>query len=205
MSFDWKDKSLSRGEAKPKSKFEGEPISRRRFLGYATIGIGAVITALMGIPLIGSLISPVLHKKRGWSGWVELGKIEDFEVGRPTMVQWTTAKIDGWVMETAPRAVWVVKQDEENFTVFNPRCTHLSCAYSWKLKGEPHQTAYGSAMPDKDHFFCPCHDGIFDIDGTVLGGPPPRPLDTLSVKVEDGKLFTIYKDFRAGIAEKIEL
>ncbi len=108
-------------------------------------------------------------------------------------------------METAPRAVWVVKQDEENFTVFNPRCTHLTCAYSWKLKGEQYKTAYGSAMPDKDHFFCPCHDGIFAISGEVLGGPPPRPLDTLPVEVEKGKLLTIYKDFRAGIGEKIEL
>ncbi len=96
-------------------------------------------------------------------------------------------------METAPQAVWVVKQGGENFTVFNPRCTHLTCAYSWKEEG-----------PHKGHFFCPCHDGVFDINGQVLGGPPPRPLDTLPVKVEDGRLFTIYKDFRAGITDKFE-
>ncbi len=189
MSFAWKDK----------------PVSRRRFLGYATVGLGAIVSALVGIPLVGSLISPILQKKKVETEWVELGKIADFEVGQPKMVQWTISRIDGWVMEAAPRAVCVVTQDGENFTVYNSRCTHLSCSYSWKLKGEPHQTAYGSAMPGKDHFFCPCHDGIFDIDGTVLGGPPPRPLDTLPVKIEDGKLFTIYKDFRVGIAEKIEL
>ncbi len=189
MSSAWKDKS----------------ISRRRFLGYATVGIGAIVAALVATPLIGSLISPILEKKKVETEWVELGKTADFEEGQPTMVQWVTSRMDRWFMETAPRAVWVVKQDRENFTVFNPRCTHLSCSYSWKLKGEPHQTAYGSAMPDKDHFFCPCHDGIFGIDGTVLAGPPPRPLDTLPVKVENGKLFTIYKDFRVGIAEKIEL
>ncbi len=97
-------------------------------------------------------------------------------------------------METAPRAVWVVTKDGENFTVFNPRCTHLTCAYNWKEEG-----------PHKGHFFCPCHDAVFDINGEVLGGPPPRPLDTLPAKVEKGRLFTIYKDFRVGIAEKIEL
>ncbi len=189
MSFEWKDKT----------------ISRRKFLGYATVGVGATIAVLAGIPLIGSLISPVLQKRKMGTEWIELGKTGDFEVGRPTMVQWTTSRMDGWFMDTAPRAVWVVAQDRENFTVFNPRCTHLTCSYSWKLKGEPHQTAYGSAMPDKDHFFCPCHDGIFDINGEVSGGPPPRPLDTLPVKIEDGRLFTIYQDFRPGIADKIEI
>lgn len=197
MSFDWKNK--------PASRWEGKPVSRRAFLGYATAAVGAIVAALVATPLIGSLISPVLKKRKAETGWVELGKIEDFEVRRPTMVQWTTARMDGWFMEAAPRAVWVVKQGEENFTVFNARCTHLSCAYTWRLKGEVHPTAYGSPMPDHDHFFCVCHDGIYDIDGTVLGGPPPRPLDTLPVKVENGRLFTIYKDFRVGIPEKIEI
>ncbi len=197
MSHEWKSKPISRGGR--------GPVSRRRFLGYVTIGLGAIVSGLVAFPLIGSLISPILEKKKAATEWVELGKVEDFEVGQPTMVQWTTSRMDGWFMDTAPRAVWVVKQDEENFTVFNPRCTHLSCAISWKLEGEPHMTAYGSAMPDKDHFFCPCHDGIFDIGGKVVGGPPPRPLDTLSMKVEDSRLFTIYKDFRAGIAKKIEI
>ncbi len=178
MSFEWKDKT----------------ISRRKFLGYATAGAGVTLAVIVGIPLIGSLISPVLQKRKAGTEWVELGKTEDFEVGRPTMVQWTTSRMDGWFMDTAPRAVWVVAQDEENFTVFNPRCTHLSCSYNWKEEGQY-----------KGTFFCPCHDGIFDINGEVSGGPPPRPLDTLPVKVENGKLFTIYKDFRPGIADKVEI
>ena len=178
MNFAWKDK----------------PVSRRKFLGYATVGLGAIVAALVAIPLIGSLISPLLQKRKAETKWVELGKIEDFKVGQPEMVQWVTSRMDGWYMETAPKAVWVVTEDGENFTVFNPRCPHLTCAYSWKAEG-----------PHKGHFFCPCHDGVFDINGQVLGGPPPRPLDTLPVKVEDGRLFTMYKDFRAGSAEKIEI
>lgn len=178
MSFEWKDKS----------------ISRRRFLGYATIGLGAIISGLVALPLIGNLVSPILEKKKAGTRWVELGRTEDFKVGQPTMVQWVTSTMEGWFMETAPRAAWVVKQDKENLIVFNPRCTHLTCAYSWKEEG-----------PHKGHFFCPCHDGVFDINGGVVSGPPPRPLDILPVKIEDGKLFTIYKDFRAGIAEKTEI
>lgn len=197
MSSEWKGKSVS--------KWKGEPISRRRFLGYATIGLGAIISALVATPLIGSLLSPLLEKKKEKTGWAELGKTEDFKVGQPKRVQWTTATKEGWVVETTPRAVWVVTLDGKKFIVFNPKCTHLNCAYSWYLEGEPHETAYGSKMPDEDYFFCPCHDGVYDITGKVVSGPPPRPLDTLPVKIENGKLFTIYEDFRAGISEKIEI
>jgi Rieske Fe-S protein len=37
----------------------------------------------------------------------------------------------------------------------------------------------------------------------VLGGPPPRPLDTLPVKVEDGVLYAEYQDFRLGVPDKV--
>lgn len=185
-------------------EWTAKEVSRRRFLGFATAGLGAVAASMVGVPLVGSLMSPLLAKKKASEEWADLGKVEDFKDGKPTMVQWVVSTKDGWVMETTPRMVWVVKRGDD-FTVFNPRCTHLNCAVSWRLNGEKHTTAYGSPMPDYDHFFCPCHDGIYDLDGKVVGGPPPRPLDTLPVKVEDGHLFTIYKDFRVGIHDKVEL
>lgn len=56
------------------------------------------------------------------------------------------------------------------FVVFNPRCTHLNCPYYWDK--------------EKQMFLCPCHDGKFDLDGKVIGGPPPRPLDRLEATME---------------------
>ncbi len=38
-------------------------------------------------------------------------------------------------------------------------------------------------------YHCPCHNGLFDAEGRVIGGPPPRPLDRYEYKVEDGVLF----------------
>ena len=59
---------------------------------------------------------------------------------------------------------------------------------------------------DKNVFACPCHTGFFDIKtGAVLGGPPPRQLDRLDVRVEDGALFARYQDFRLGVPEKAEV
>ncbi len=49
-------------------------------------------------------------------------------------------------------------------------CTHLDCNVTY--------------LPDQKKFFCACHDGWYDENGTNIGGPPPRPLRRLSVTVE---------------------
>ncbi len=59
-------------------------------------------------------------------------------------------------------------------TAFGPQCTHLGCAYHWEQ--------------DKKEFLCPCHTSLFAIDGSVLSGPAPRPLDRYQTKIEGTKL-----------------
>jgi cytochrome b6-f complex iron-sulfur subunit len=53
------------------------------------------------------------------------------------------------------------------FAAFSAVCTHLGCIVQW--------------LPERGEFLCPCHAGRFAADGRVLGGPPPRPLETLPV------------------------
>ena len=48
-------------------------------------------------------------------------------------------------------------------------CTHLGCRVRW--------------VSGQEEFFCPCHDGVFDIDGNVVSGPPPRPLEAFTVNL----------------------
>jgi menaquinol-cytochrome c reductase iron-sulfur subunit len=43
------------------------------------------------------------------------------------------------------------------------------------------------------------------VNGKVIAGPAPRPLDRLPVKVENDHLFVIYKEFKAGTPQQIEL
>ena len=69
---------------------------------------------------------------------------------------------------------WIVVGPDRSITAFSSFCTHLGCAYHWD---------------DRSHtFICPCHTSVFSIDGKVLGGPAPRPLDRYMTKVEAGKL-----------------
>ena len=165
--------------------------TRRQFLGYTVGAIGGIITAVIGIPVVGYVISPALAKKSA-EDWVALGQLKDFPKGVPTRVEFSAFKKDGWVTEKVQRAVWVYTDDGQTFNVYNPRCTHLGCAVFLDEKDKKLKS--------------PCHGGVFDPkDGKVLGGPPPRSLDTLPQKVEGGSLFAMYKDFKLGVSEKTEV
>jgi Rieske Fe-S protein len=85
---------------------------------------------------------------------------------------------NGWEKTANSYGGYVVRSGEV-VTAFSNVCTHLSCRVTWKT--------------DSQDFLCPCHDGKFNIQGQVVSGPPPRPLDTYQTKVEDGNLFVYYK------------
>lgn len=164
-------------------------MTRRSFLDYGIRAIGAFISAAVAVPVIGYVISPAFAKKE--FQWVQLGQVSDFQAGEPKLVEFTLFRKDGWVEVAEKKSVWVVRRGDNQLDVFNPRCTHLGCAFNWEA--------------DKRQFRSPCHNGIFDITGKVTGGPPPRPLDTLEHKIEGGQLSCQFKDFRLGVPEKEEL
>lgn len=166
-----------------------EGISRRSFLGYITGAIVAFIGAMVAVPVLGGFVSPALKKASGGS-WEKLGSPDKFVLGVPKIAGIALVKKDGWVESRTPRLVWVIRTGEKDFKVYNAQCTHLGCIVDY--------------VPENGTFNSPCHGGVFSKDdGRVLGGPPPRPLDSLEYKIEEGELWVNYKDFRMGIPEKI--
>jgi cytochrome b6-f complex iron-sulfur subunit len=74
----------------------------------------------------------------------------------------------------AGSALLLIRTPQE-IKAFSAICTHLGCVVDWDgLKRE---------------IVCPCHAGIFDLEGRVVSGPPPRPLPSYPVKVMNGKVF----------------
>lgn len=71
------------------------------------------------------------------------------------------------------KPVLIIRTDKA-FIALSAVCTHLGCLVE-----------FNSA---KRHVDCPCHAGTFDLDGKVIGGPPPRPLPTYSVAEVQGKV-----------------
>ena len=151
-------------------------ISRRDFIKLTTAAVGTIIGAVIGVPAIAYLIDPALKTVKS-DAWIPLGKIETFEIGKPTAVSFTRSQVNGWEKTVTSYGLYVIKKSETNFLVLSSKCTHLGCTVNWK--------------PDRNEYVCPCHDAQFALDGKVLGGPPPRPLDSFTgnrLRVVDGIL-----------------
>ena len=163
--------------------------TRRSFFGWVTTAISAFIGISLTVPRVGYVISPAFRRKK--KEWVPVGTLDELPVGEPKDLQYTETVEDGWLQTNSTKGIWAIKQQDNQVTVFSPICPHLGCGYQWDKQ---------------DRLFkCPCHGSIYDVDGNVKGGPAPRPLDTLPVKVENGQLLVIYKQYKSGLRKKIEL
>jgi menaquinol-cytochrome c reductase iron-sulfur subunit len=151
-------------------------MDRRSFVAGVVALLGGVIAAIIGIPAIGYLLSPGLRKSGSPSGeeWVPLGKIEELVVGEPKLFSFTRTRRVGWETTAQSYGIYVVRKPGSAFDVFSNVCTHLSCRVNWK--------------EDLEEYICPCHDGHFGIDGSIISGPQPRPLDSFDYRVDDGTL-----------------
>lgn len=170
---------------------------RRTFFRWAS-GVGAgIIGLLVGIPSLTAFLAPGFGKPKTKS-WVKIADdIGTLDVGTPVKIDFAEATNDAWVETSALRTVWLYTPDGEKFTAYSGICTHLGCAF----RLEPKPTEY---YPQPNVFHCPCHHGIFDAKtGAVLAGPPPRPLDTLPVKIENGEVWVQHESFRTGVSQKI--
>jgi len=83
----------------------------------------------------------------------------------------------GWIVNEEEISAYILTDDGRNYIALSNICTHLGCRVRW--------------ISDQQQFFCPCHNAVFNKEGDVVSGPPPRPLDQYPVKVEDGQIFIL--------------
>jgi menaquinol-cytochrome c reductase iron-sulfur subunit len=157
--------------APPVSAPEGT--TRRHFYIGAIYGIWAAIAAALGFPALVYLFLPPKIKNR--QEWTEVGDLSNLSPGNPVEMAFRQNRTDGWKINSEKSTAWVLKQSDNSVVAYGPQCTHLGCAYHWD--------------DAKHEFLCPCHNSLFAIDGKVISGPAPRPLDRYRVKVQGNKLF----------------
>jgi Rieske Fe-S protein len=148
-------------------------VSRRDFIKSTSLLIGSFIGAVIAAPSIAFLISPVLAKKQD-DAWVDLGPLDRYPLGQPTLFEFTRTQVNGWERTGVSYGAFVVRMEEANARVFSNICTHLACHVNWH--------------PEVQHYISPCHDGHFDRLGRNISGPPPRPLDEFVTRIKDGSL-----------------
>ncbi|MGH9667410.1 MAG: ubiquinol-cytochrome c reductase iron-sulfur subunit [Bryobacteraceae bacterium] len=145
---------------------------RRDFYLKCIYGLGGLMSGALDVPAAVYLLSP--PKTQRENAWVQATDVAQLPDKTPQEVSYQEKRIDGWKVTTEKATAWVVKMSNTDVVAFSPQCTHLGCAYHWEA--------------DKNYFLCPCHTSTFAIDGRVLSGPAPRPLDRYEVKLEGTKL-----------------
>jgi Rieske Fe-S protein len=72
----------------------------------------------------------------------------------------------------------LVRTSDNEYVSYSQKCTHLSCAVYYSQ--------------EDNRLECPCHNGFFSVtDGTVLQGPPPRPLPRIVLESRGGELVAV--------------
>lgn len=139
--------------------------SRRSALAKIVIGgVGAIFAGLAG--LVGAAATPrVVGATRRWRRVVS---IFDLPPNEPLMAVVSQRHADGWY-QTRQQSVVYVDRQGDGYRVVSAVCTHLGCSVRWDAGAGEYK--------------CPCHGGVYDREGRVVDGPPPRPLDRLPVRV----------------------
>ncbi len=146
---------------------------RRSFLKWAIHGLGALFTAILGIPAILYLIDARNRpgQNRGFR-LVDGIKISELPSGQPRQGVIRDIRTDAWTLHPndVVGRVWVLKGDgDDDLKVWTTICPHLGCSINWDAGG---------------FFACPCHGAEFTPGGECVNragynNPAPRGMDTL--------------------------
>jgi len=130
-------------------------IKRRSFIDIV-LGVGFVSTALSFLyPLFRYAIPPIAAEPATDS--VVAGKIAEFRNN------------SGVVLKFGTKPAILIRTSDGQFRAFSAVCSHLDCTVQYKA--------------DTSQIWCACHNGMYDLSGQVISGPPPRPLEAFAVNL----------------------
>jgi Rieske Fe-S protein len=155
--------------------FDGETVTRRRFMTLSAHGAGAIAA-------VGFAVGPIFEESE--QHWQDVGAEDEFP--DDTYVPKTITIVDG-IGEAGKSTVYVRKRNAkidtdklpktfeyEKYVAISTRCMHLGCPVRY--------------VDAAQRFICPCHGGVYDFQGKVSGGPPVRPLDRFYTRTRNGRV-----------------
>jgi Rieske Fe-S protein len=172
--------------------FEGETVTRRRFMTGTAHTAGAIAAGAFTLPALGFALGPVF--KSTPHTWETVGTARDFTEDNYTPVVVT---LTAGIGQAGKTTVYVRKFNakidtdaydrDSQYIAISSRCAHLGCPVRW--------------VDAAERFICPCHGGVYDLLGKRVGGPPVRPLDRFYTRVsgEDvqiGPRFSVNSELR---------
>ena len=157
--------------------FEGETVTRRRFMTGVTHTAGGVAALAFTLPALAFAVGPLFSREP--FNWQTVGTPSDFNDTQYvtkviTIVQGIgNAGTSIAFMRKRNPAIDTEPEDQySHYIALSSRCMHLGCPVRYVAAAE--------------RFICPCHGGVYDFRGMVVSGPPVRPLDRFYTRVHNG-------------------
>ena len=72
------------------------------------------------------------------------------------------------------RPALLIRTTDGEYRAMSAACTHLNCTVQYRK--------------DVQQIWCACHNGMYDLNGHNVSGPPPRPLEQYQVHVEGNEI-----------------
>jgi Rieske Fe-S protein len=150
-------------------------MTRRNVFIVAGQALGGVATGLVLLPVVGFAVAPILETPE--ETWTGVGAPDEFV---PTSYRAVTLTIRSGIGEAGKTTAYVrqgsedLGEDPNQYIAISTRCAHLGCPVRF--------------FDAAGQFICPCHGGVYDFEGKVIGGPPVRPLDRFQTRVEGGEV-----------------
>jgi cytochrome b6-f complex iron-sulfur subunit len=145
---------------------DSSKITRRSFAGILLGGGITAFIAAAAYPVIRFVIPPKIAEAP--QNNVVAAKVDDLKPNSAV------------IFKFGNRPGLLVRRPDGEFKAFSAMCTHLDCTVQYKA--------------DDKHIWCACHDGHYDLNGQVLSGPPPRPLEEYSVFILDGDVVVVREE-----------
>lgn len=145
----------------PIERVEAEHVSRREFTKFLCLVSGGMAVGTGWVAVKDRLFPPARIQ-----GEAFVCKLSDVPVGGT----------HPFIVPGVPTPFILIHLNDGSWRAYEQKCTHLSCAVFYQ--------------PEADKIQCPCHNGWFDArTGSVLQGPPPRPLPHLEVVVKGEEIY----------------
>src|SRR5260370_38528870 len=113
-------------ETQKRSRGEALSPERRRFMGRLSIALSAIAATIVGIPVVGFILGPLIAPEK--DVWRAVGAVDSFKAGETVRVSF----LDPSPMEaagvTALTAAWLRRLEAASFGGFPIRCGHLASA-----------------------------------------------------------------------------
>ncbi|HYN91658.1 MAG TPA: Rieske 2Fe-2S domain-containing protein [Thermoleophilaceae bacterium] len=161
--------------------FEGETVTRRRFMEGTALAAGGIATMAFALPGLGFALGPIFEDTIP-TRWQDVGPEGDFNDQSyvPRVMN-----IEPQIGDAGKTTIYVRKfntdqdkviegQDKQPYVVISTRCAHLGCPVRYTQASQK--------------FLCPCHGGVYGFEGNVEAGPPVRPLDRFYTRVTNGRV-----------------